>query len=491
VKAAAEPRVLAPGWRGPAVALAVLWAAFAWWLAAVWPLNADEGFYLAVSRALGQGLLPYRDYAYTQTPLLPLLQAPLALALPASLASIRLISLLWITGSLALCFALLRGRLGSAALLGVHLVLFLSLPAFGFLSMGKTYALAQLLFLVAALPLFLEWRPLAGLAWLSLFSVLCVGCRLTLAPAVLVLYAGYCLLRCRGRSPLLVLGVPVLFAGAFLGPFIAVDPERFRFFNWGYHQMSTIDRHPAGFLGRVFVFAPGVWLLGLCALPLAMRRLSGPGVLLLASLAGVAANVVIAGSYAEYNAPFVFGTWLGALILFAHAASPRLRTAVVVLALILSAVCVRLPELERPLDSERTASAFLRANTAEGDAVLASMPEIPVCAGRPLYRGLLMGKFVVTADLSPELASGYGFLHASELLSCVAERRPAAVVLSRYRTWNFRYSMPSLRNFGKFRQDWLLALHQGYRIAYLNDAYVVLLRRPPGAPPPSDEPPEH
>jgi len=490
VRSGAEPCLPAPGWRGAAALLAVLWAAFAWWLAAVWPLNADEGFYLAVSRALGQGLLPYRDYAYTQTPLLPLLQAPLALALPASLLSIRLVSLLWLTGSLVLCFAMLRSRLGAVALLGAHLVLFLSLPAFGFLSMGKTYALAQLLFLAAALPLLLEWRPLAGLAWLSFFSVLSVGSRLTMAPAVLILYAGYCLLRCRGRSPLPVVGLPLLFASALLGPFVAADPERFYFFNWGYHQMSTIIRHPPGFFGRVFIFAPGVWLLALCALPFALRRLSGPGVLLLASFTGVAANVVVAGSYAEYNAPFVLGAWLGALLLLAEAVRTPFRATALVLAATLSAACARLPVLQRPLGSERTASAFLRANTAEGDEVLASMTEIPVCAGRPLYRGLLMGKFVVTADLPPVLASQYGFLHASELLSCVAERRPAAVVLSRYMSWNFRYSMPSLRNFGEFREDWLRALHSGYRIAYFNDAYVVLLRRPAGAPPPADAPPE-
>lgn len=38
----------------------------------VWSkLNADEGFYLAASRATLQGELPYFDYAYTQGPFLP------------------------------------------------------------------------------------------------------------------------------------------------------------------------------------------------------------------------------------------------------------------------------------------------------------------------------------------------------------------------------------------------------------------------------------
>ena len=33
--------------------------------------NADEGWYLYASKLVWQGQLPYQDFAYTQTPLLP------------------------------------------------------------------------------------------------------------------------------------------------------------------------------------------------------------------------------------------------------------------------------------------------------------------------------------------------------------------------------------------------------------------------------------
>ena len=62
------------GWAGLVLLLSV-WAAVvfnAWGR----ELNADEGFYLAASKATLQGELPYRDYAYTMMPLLPILQAP-------------------------------------------------------------------------------------------------------------------------------------------------------------------------------------------------------------------------------------------------------------------------------------------------------------------------------------------------------------------------------------------------------------------------------
>lgn len=54
-------------------------AVLAWLLAGalVRPLSPDEGQYLAAARFASQGLLPYADFAYLQTPLQPLLFAPL------------------------------------------------------------------------------------------------------------------------------------------------------------------------------------------------------------------------------------------------------------------------------------------------------------------------------------------------------------------------------------------------------------------------------
>jgi hypothetical protein len=56
-------------WRTFAVALLVagVWLALASRVLIHTDLNADEGFYLAASHALHDGLLPYRDYLYTQS----------------------------------------------------------------------------------------------------------------------------------------------------------------------------------------------------------------------------------------------------------------------------------------------------------------------------------------------------------------------------------------------------------------------------------------
>ena len=58
----------------PAVALAMVLA----FLAMARPIDHDESQYVAAAMLSGEGLLPYRDYAYLQTPLQPLLFGPLA-----------------------------------------------------------------------------------------------------------------------------------------------------------------------------------------------------------------------------------------------------------------------------------------------------------------------------------------------------------------------------------------------------------------------------
>src|SRR5260221_12267823 len=60
--------------------VALTFAALTLWLLAIGlmrPLSVDESQYVAATALAGQGLLPYRDFAYLQTPLQPLAFAPL------------------------------------------------------------------------------------------------------------------------------------------------------------------------------------------------------------------------------------------------------------------------------------------------------------------------------------------------------------------------------------------------------------------------------
>jgi hypothetical protein len=460
-----------------AAAAAALW--FVLWRLAFRdsPLNADEGFYLAAGKALERGLLPYRDYLYTQTPFLPLIQGPFFLFLPASLAGLRTLSFLWTALFLAGAGAFAWKSLGGLRTAGFLAVCLLCPAALGFLSIGKTYPLAQLLLLATALPLFGPGSWKNKLLVLSAAGVLCVGVRLTMAPAVAVLWAGFWLLHRAEARPVLMIGVPALLALAALGPFVAMDPVAFAFSNWTFHHDSLIPRDAAGWAADFLRFAPGP--LALMAFAAARRRAWATpfGIVLGASAAGIVSNVLLAGIYPEYVTPFLFVGALGAAGMLAAGPSRRLEAAAYAAALATALATASLPARSTCLTDADAAAAFLDRSLSSDDPVLASMPEIPVQADRPLFRNLVMGKFTVTADLAPAAADRLHFIRFDDLVGALDRREPAAVVLSTSANGNFAYSLPSYRRFNeRSRRKLAEALDRGYVKAFGNATYLILVR---------------
>jgi hypothetical protein len=144
---------------------------------------------------------------------------------------------------------------------------------------------------------------------------------------------------------------------------------------------------------------------------------------------------------------------------------------------------LRVPDRSGCVADARGASDFLRSHTAPGTPVLASMPEIPVEAGRPVFRNLLMGKFTVTGDLPESLAKRYGFIPIGDLIHCLELRLPGAVVLSASPAGNFSTSYPSELRFAAIRGRMMAAMAAGYSLAYSNATYAVLLPSEAGRPP--------
>ena len=82
-------------------------------LALVRPIDHDESQYVAAAVLTAHGLLPYRDYAYLQTPLQPFLFAPLAwMAGVAAWPALRLANAL--LGAVALFVHVARRAAGRA-----------------------------------------------------------------------------------------------------------------------------------------------------------------------------------------------------------------------------------------------------------------------------------------------------------------------------------------------------------------------------------------
>jgi len=79
-------------------------------LALVRPLSVDESQYVAATALAAKGLLPYRDFAYLQVPLQPLVFAPLGWLFPDHLLiAMRVVNALLSLATIVFVYGAARG----------------------------------------------------------------------------------------------------------------------------------------------------------------------------------------------------------------------------------------------------------------------------------------------------------------------------------------------------------------------------------------------
>jgi hypothetical protein len=108
-------------------------------------LTSDEGWYLLASVNVAGGQRPYRDFLFTQTPLLPYVYAPILSVLGRTLVVARIVSMVFGLAGLLFAMAAIHRRAGRfAAILG-GLLLTLNLAVTFDASVLKTQSLTLLL----------------------------------------------------------------------------------------------------------------------------------------------------------------------------------------------------------------------------------------------------------------------------------------------------------------------------------------------------------
>ena len=196
--------------------------------------NADEGWYLYASRLVYEGQLPYRDFAYSQMPLLPYLYGLPQLLLGPGMYLGRATSVFFSFLALAVCLLAARSRGGQVA--AALTALFLLSFTFGvyFDSIVKTYALTALLFALTLLVLSSDLReerryPLAVLTALSAMLV-----RLSAAAFAVVIFV-YCLRATKRKTTRLGVALVCLIMLTVAACFVLPDPHAARWNLLGLH----------------------------------------------------------------------------------------------------------------------------------------------------------------------------------------------------------------------------------------------------------------
>ena len=212
--------------------------------ASVWMggLNQDEGWYLYAANLVAEGRMPYRDFFYTQGPMLPIVYSAFTWIWKSwGILGARVFTLAIGAFGMLLAAALARrlapeGRRGEAAVM-TFLLLGSNLYHIYFVTIPKTYALAAL-FVMAGF-MFLSWAfaddgraSRASFAWTFLSGVslaFASGTRISLGAILCVV--GTFLLACafRRRTWMAFAGFVVGGLGALAlvyGPFLLSDGAR-------------------------------------------------------------------------------------------------------------------------------------------------------------------------------------------------------------------------------------------------------------------------
>jgi len=481
------------GWRARlwALAGAVFYFLFSAYYAANGDPNADEGFYAYASYNAMHGKMPYRDFAYTQMPALPYLQGSIF-----ELTGYGVRQQRWLNVCLgsAAVFVAITLWLDTGLSVAGCLVLILAWSLCPSLvyhdTIGKTYAMAQLLLVLAGSALLSGFSPIRQLVLFSICSVLAVGCRLTIAPAIMVMWICFAVAHHRRIGWLVLFGCPLILTLILFGPFFRESDNAF-FWTWSYHQQSLVPFARLKLLALSFATFPAVGILGLGALVLALvrrTRLNSPaGWILAAGIIGWTVSVGVTGVYTDYAVPVLPLLLLGAGCLYAQTRSGP-RQVLLGCSLVLGAAALGWLRGEHYitkgyLDSVDETVAYLKKNSATDDMILTPMPEIPLEAGRPIFPGLDLGKFALTAEMDETTANRRRILTADHLWQAVDRQEATFVVLSNFRSWNFHWTIPSLRpvRYAHY-QKWVDLLMARYDCVYISPSFLIFKRHDPANP---------
>lgn len=478
-------------------------------------LNQDEGWYLYAARRGAQGLRPFRDFFFTQGPVMPRVYGWLyPLWSPLGVAGGRLVTAGFGMVSIGLC-AWLAARLGepdrrretaaAAALLSGG-----NLTYSYFTTIPKTYALAACLLLAGALALTAirgtSRRSLIAAATCAVALACATGVRLSLGASLAVVGVWLLFQRRRFGVAWMVFGLAGMVTLALLYvPILLAAPAVFQF-SLGFHALreggrgmgalllagGSVARTAQAYLVPVLL-AVGLLLHCLTAKPLRLcrpdRRVGPPfvtPVLLAAFVSVFLVHLFSPHPYDDYQTPVIpLALALLASALW-RAASERTGALGLPMRCWGQAalwVCMLLGMLASPLLQDwfvigqdrfwvrmkpepdlrvlQRAGRWVRANTAPGDLILTQDAYLAVEARRELPSGLEMGPFSFFPDLPDEEARRLHVVNRNRMRKLITEAAAPVAAVSGY---GFALHAPALTPVSQSeREAWIDKLATAYR----------------------------
>jgi len=449
-------------------------------------MGADEGIYAIAARSAMEGQLPYRDFAYTQMPLLPYLNG-LAMALGGfGLTNQRVANIIWSCLALLGVILALRHRLGrwEPGLVAAFAVA--ASPHWAEMqSIGTSHGAAGMALGLSAAVVLTRFPLRRRAIAFAALGTLAVGIRLSCGPVVAVLALILIAEAPSWKERLVVAAIPAGVAAAGLLPFLIAAPEQMLFNVWYYHLASVFDRRSLAQAIEWWHISPAailILLTGLMGLPsLIKRREWSVALLLIAALIGVTTPMIPKSAYGVYITPAAIVAATAGVTAFwtvGPAAGNPFRHIVWLLPLlVLYHPLPRTTNVGTATEPEAI-GAYLREHVPPGP-VLTPVPIVAIESDRDVIPGTEMGMFAAMHPRDRKLARRLNLVTIRDLTKLVADQRPAAIVKMKGSSkWNFKWTVPTLRrqpkkNYRKFE----VAMRKHYRLAKRFRTMEVLVRR--------------
>jgi 4-amino-4-deoxy-L-arabinose transferase-like glycosyltransferase len=486
-----------------------IYATSAWWHVFHGALNPDEGFYAVATRAVAQGEMPYRDFGFTQPPLVLYANNLPLTAVGFGLFQQRFVNGIWSGLAVAIAAVWLARKTRPAWGLALVLFVALSSPWMYFTHLGKTYGFSCLLVMLGAWSFLTMKQGLVRNFIVGFLAAMGVATRLPAAPYFGLLW----LLACWPRrisdlketaAGLIGLGIGLCIA---VLPFWLAEPEGFRFWVFDFHRVSVPQKAWHLRWQEIATLAPAAWLLGVTGLLAAIRLRSSndrrAGVLL-AACASLAANLLPGGVYEEYAVPFLLPLVAAAAALVHEAikhGKPSYAYGLTVILALAQALAAPLlfrdvlpqrratlsmwlpynaPAYNPKLPDELTAARkFVREIAVKDAPFVGSNLILATETGQPVPAELRMGPFAFTDEMSPERASRLHLATPAQLDAWFTNPRVGILAFFPNSRLNYSWSMPSFDLVpDEVRAARFAQLMRLYDVRHVDGDFFLLVRKP-------------
>lgn len=419
-------------------------------------VNSDEGWYLYAGRLVFNGELPYRDFAFTQTPLLPYFYGLPQIVFPPSLYLGRITSVLISFISLLLSLSIAR-RLGGEKAAAVTCLTWASFATgIYFQSIVKTYALTTLFFSLAFFMLSREGSKEVKYVLATVFILLATLVRLSaLFVAIPIIIFSFVISKSKTR-----LIITALCAVAAVGLILLVIPN-WEAAYWGllgnhvseWGDMTIGERASIIITTRIpklvdrylnyFLLWCGLLALGFKRIVTYLKTKAGTCVVIIGLLLFIIPNLISGFMLTEYFVPFIFLLFPIAGILFEKIDFGQSRYKAVLLRLLFGAVIVSgliwhstsfvdLSGDRLPIEEVREAAKIVKANSKPSDEIyVLEALTVVVEADRQAMPGMTMAQFSLF-DGDTEVAERLHLVTGQMTPDYFNQRVPNIVILTSF-----------------------------------------------------------